>query len=196
VTTRAQMSAQTKKRLIAAATRLFAEKPYDDTSIGEIAAAAGVTKGAFYHHYDGKDAVLLALQHQILDSAIDESARVAALRLSPADELRSLIRLHLESVTEHKDVLSLTMPERRSMTPENWAVIRAKRDRIEAFVVDAVRRGQEVGDFRADGDARLLAYGLLGMCYWSERWLRRDGQWSVQKVAESFAQVALDGLRA
>jgi hypothetical protein len=86
------------------------------------------------------------------------------------------------------------VPERRSGGPAEWAVIKAKRDRIEAFVVDAIVRGSALGAFTATGDPRLLAYGLLGMCYWSNVWFRRDGRWGFDEIVDRLADLALDGL--
>jgi AcrR family transcriptional regulator len=192
--TRAEMAVRTRARLVSAAVALFAEQPYDRTSVGDIAAAAGVTKGAFYHHYAGKEELLRSIQRQLLDEMIDSSAAIVARGLPPCEELRELVRLHLTVVIEHREVLSISVPERRSVGPADWAVIKAKRDRIEAFVVDAIVRGSALGVFTAPGDPRLLAYGLLGMCYWSNVWFRRDGRWSFDEVVDRLADLALGGL--
>ena len=48
------------QRLLAAATRLFAERGYDRTSVQEIVEAAGVTKGALYHYFGSKDDLFMA----------------------------------------------------------------------------------------------------------------------------------------
>jgi AcrR family transcriptional regulator len=52
--TQQERSGQTTQTLLAAATRLFAEQGYAGTSIEDINAAAGLTRGAIYHHYAGK----------------------------------------------------------------------------------------------------------------------------------------------
>lgn len=54
-------SRQTRLRIETAALRLFVEKGVGETSIQEIAAAAGVAQGALYRHYPGKDAMVRAL---------------------------------------------------------------------------------------------------------------------------------------
>ena len=75
------------QRLLAAATRLFAEQGYDRTSVQEIVEAAGVTKGALYHYFGSKDDLLhevyarvLRLQQERLDAfaGADEPDREAA----------------------------------------------------------------------------------------------------------------------
>lgn len=194
--TRAEMTVRTRARLVSAAIELLGRKTYSDTSIEDIAAAAGVTKGAFYHHYAGKEELLLAVQQELLDQAIDSSAAIVAQRMAAQDELRALIGFHLTAAVEHREALSVSLPERRSAGSEKWAVVRAKRDRIEAYFVECVERGQNGGDFADRDDPRLLAYGLLGMCYWTNVWFRQDGRWSLDQVVETLARMALDGLRA
>src|SRR6201995_6092610 len=63
------------ERLLAEATRLFAERGYDRTSVQEIVEAAGVTKGALYHYFGSKEDLLqevyarvLRLQQERLDA--------------------------------------------------------------------------------------------------------------------------------
>lgn len=51
----------TREALLDAAQRLFAAVGYDATSVNRIIAEVGVSKGAFYHHFDSKEALLEAL---------------------------------------------------------------------------------------------------------------------------------------
>lgn len=62
----------TRDALISAARQLFGARGYADVSMDELAAAAGVTKGALYHHFAGKEAVFQAVyesvKHEITDT--------------------------------------------------------------------------------------------------------------------------------
>lgn len=57
--------AATRADLLASGRRLFGERGYAETSTEDIAADAGVTKGALYHHFSGKDDVMRAVYEQI-----------------------------------------------------------------------------------------------------------------------------------
>src|SRR4051812_14753103 len=86
--TQAERTATTRAALIGAARALFAERGYAGAGREEIVEAAGVTRGAMYHHFASKEALFLAVyeavEHELLQ-AIGTSAMQAA---DPVDMLR------------------------------------------------------------------------------------------------------------
>src|SRR4029079_16984863 len=63
--TQEQRSAATRRALVAAARRLWAERGYAEVGTPEIAAAAGVTRGAMYHQFADKAALFLAVAEAV-----------------------------------------------------------------------------------------------------------------------------------
>ncbi len=59
-------SVETRARIVEAASLLFARNGYDATGVAEICQAAGVSKGAFYHHFATKQKVFVALLEEWL----------------------------------------------------------------------------------------------------------------------------------
>ena len=72
-----QRSEETRSRLLMAAEACFAQTGYDATAVAEICQHAGVTKGAFYHHFSSKQEVFLNLLNRWL-AGLD--AQLATLR--------------------------------------------------------------------------------------------------------------------
>jgi AcrR family transcriptional regulator len=68
MTTQQQRSEETKTHLLQAAELSFAQQGYDGTSVATICRRAGVSKGAFYHHFESKQAVFLELLNRWLDN--------------------------------------------------------------------------------------------------------------------------------
>lgn len=69
-------SEETRSRILEAALKLFSSRGYNKASVDEICAAAGISKGAFYHHFESKQALFLALLDgwlQTIDKAIEAS---------------------------------------------------------------------------------------------------------------------------
>ncbi|HZZ86712.1 MAG TPA: helix-turn-helix domain-containing protein [Caulobacteraceae bacterium] len=63
--TQSDRRAATIALILAEARRLFAERGFESTSIDEIAAAAGVAKGAVYHHFESKEALFQRVLEEI-----------------------------------------------------------------------------------------------------------------------------------
>ena len=59
----------TRAHLIEVATRLFAERGYDGTSIEAVLAESGVSRGSLYHHFPGKEALFWAVMEDVGDRA-------------------------------------------------------------------------------------------------------------------------------
>lgn len=64
-TTRAQMMQQTRAKLIAAARKAFTEKGYAGTSMDDLTAAVGLTRGALYHNFGDKRGLLAAVVEEV-----------------------------------------------------------------------------------------------------------------------------------
>ena len=73
-----QKNPERPQELMAAAQHLFYTKGYENTSVNDIILAVGVSKGAFYHHFDSKTAVLEAIVAQMMDQAVAELQEIVA----------------------------------------------------------------------------------------------------------------------
>ena len=96
----ADRSAATRAALVAAATELFAEQGYAGTGREEIVRAAGVTRGALYHHYADKAdlfrAVFEAVEEQVMGRIADASMGTD----DPVEQLRLGCRAYLDEALD------------------------------------------------------------------------------------------------
>jgi AcrR family transcriptional regulator len=74
--TQEQRSSDTREALIAAARGLFTERGYEAVGTEEIVRAAGVTRGALYHHFGDKASLLDAVYNRIEAESTERVARV------------------------------------------------------------------------------------------------------------------------
>ena len=151
-------SAATITSLLRSAKALFLSKSYGDVTMEDIAGAAGMTKGAAYHHFANKESLYVAMMQSALSEkqALFESA--AASPGTCRERLRRLTQAFLELPREEGEVMGMV---RRDINifkdPVRSQLIRAYQsalpEQIEIIMRDGIRDGE-----LAPADARLLSW--------------------------------------
>ncbi len=93
---------ETRDRLVSVARRLFARRGYPGVAVDEIVQAAGVTKGALYHHFTDKQQLFQAVVEQIEEEIHD---RLAAASSRPGDargRLRAACEAYLDACVDEE----------------------------------------------------------------------------------------------
>jgi AcrR family transcriptional regulator len=98
--TQADRSATTRAALVAAATRLFSEQGYAGTGREEIVRAAGVTRGALYHHYADKADLFRAVFEAVEEQVMGRIAEAAMGTADPVEQLRLGCRAYLDEALD------------------------------------------------------------------------------------------------
>ena len=93
-------SNETRGAMLAAARRLFVEQGYADTATPDIVAAAGVTRGALYHHFDDKLALFRAVVEAELDAVAADIDRGADDGAGAIEALLAGARAYLRAMRE------------------------------------------------------------------------------------------------
>ncbi|MDT0309063.1 helix-turn-helix domain-containing protein [Streptomyces sp. DSM 44917] len=96
---RARQRAATRQALVREARRLFAERGYAAVGLPEIVGAAGVTKGALYHHFEGKAELFRAVLEEVQREIGDRVAAAAGRRAEGWDQLLAGCREFLVAAT-------------------------------------------------------------------------------------------------
>ncbi|WP_031511169.1 TetR/AcrR family transcriptional regulator [Streptomyces megasporus] len=183
------------QRLLAAATRLFADRGYDRTSVQEIVEAAGVTKGALYHYFGSKDDLLheiygrvLRLQQERLDAFAEADAPVERrLRDAAADVVVTTI--------ENLDDASIFFRSMHQLSEEKQKQVRAERRRYHERFRALIEEGQQAGVFTSSTPADLVVDYHFGSVHHLSTWYRPDGRLTPQEVADHLADLLLRALR-
>ena len=100
--TQSQRTEATRSALMAAARRLFTERGYDAVGTEEIVRAAGVTRGALYHHFGGKAELLEAVYERLEAESTERVARVVlgSELESPLEAMKAGIETFLDECAE------------------------------------------------------------------------------------------------
>jgi AcrR family transcriptional regulator len=181
-----------KSELTRQAARLFAEKGYHGTSIGDLAEAMGVQKGSLYAHIESKADLLwevardgAAAFHAALDEVPEE--------LKALEKIRRALRAHLRVVAEQLDVATVFIREWRYLEGPRREEFVAERRRYEERFRAFFREGRELGELRTDLDDATATLLALSAANWAYTWLRPGAD--TDELADRFFAMLLDGTR-
>jgi len=159
--TQAERSEATREALIGAARPLFAERGYAGVGTEEIVRAAGVTRGALYHHFDGKRELFEAVYERV---EIELAERIASGALAggaaePLAAMRAGAEMFLQACTEPEAQRIALLDGPSVLGWDRWREIAAKHGLglIEATLQAAIEAGAI-----AEQPVRPLAHVLMG----------------------------------
>jgi len=161
--TNEEWSTETRAALMAAARAAF-EHGYDEASIESIAAAASLTKGAVYHHYQDKRALFRAVFESVEEEIVQSIERAALKQATPYDGLLRGCEAFLDAVLEERAARIVLVDGPRVLGWKVWREIDARTGGL------SLRRGlkaaMEAGQIvRTDVDAMAtLISGGLNEC--------------------------------
>jgi AcrR family transcriptional regulator len=135
----------TRSALLAAARELFGDRGYGATSLEEIVARAGVTKGALYHHFADKEALFKMVFEQVERDVSDE----AVAEFNQPDSWAALVvgcRLWVEAHLDPR-VRQIVLTDARGVL--GWDTARAIETRFSTVAVrGALRKAMHAGVIR------------------------------------------------
>ena len=181
-----------RSELTREAARLFAERGYHGTSIGDLAKALGVQKGSLYAHIESKQDLLYEAMregaeafHDALDDIPDELRVTVRIRLA--------LRAHLRVVAEQLDIATVFVREWRYLEGERATEFLAERRRYEERFRALFREGRELGELRTDLDDQAATLLVLSAANWAYTWLPPGAD--TDELADRFFAILLDGIR-
>lgn len=175
----------TKGKIIAAAWKLFYDQGYDETTIDEIIAESGTSKGSFYHYFEGKDALLGSLsylfdeKYEELEQQLDRHRTCFEKLIFLNQELFSMIEnsISLELLARLLSTQLVTKGEKHLLDRNRFYYKLLRKIFLE---------GQECGEFRTDMSVnelvKLYAVAERALLY---DWCICNGEYSLKSYGHS-----------
>lgn len=150
-----------RDQILGIAVRLFAERGYHGVSMDDIGSAAGVTGPALYHHFAGKESMLVAALTPVSEELLaGGQERVVANDGDPRGALESLIDFHVDFALANPAVIALHLHELDRLPDEPRRQIRKlQRLYVEEWVTVLVAVRPEL----SGAQARVLAHAAFGL---------------------------------
>lgn len=184
-------AAARRAQLLDVALGVFGERGFHETSMNDIAEAAGVTKPVLYQHFGSKRELFLEVLREVGDRLREAVSKATAAASSPHQQVEQGFRAYFDWVARTRGGFDVLFAGE------------TRRDR--EFVSEALRVETEMADVIAelivvDGldpqHRRLLAYGIVGLAETTSRhWLAHDLDVDAAELAQHCADLAWAGLR-
>jgi AcrR family transcriptional regulator len=161
LTLRERRAQETREMIFDAAAKLFASRGYGQTSVDAVIAEAGLSKGAFYHHFESKEGLLAALLDDRQRRCAEQMAAAVAPASSLHEAIEGLVRASLDSSGDDRDrvrlyfefcLLAMRDTAARNVVSKSLAECRE----TVAGMLKIAQPGAVRGDLDADAAATLL----------------------------------------
>lgn len=182
------------ERVLAAATTLFAEQGYEATSVQQIVDAAGVTKGAMYHHFSSKDDLLAASYRQLLDMQYEHLVDFAGRDVPVRERLRLISEDLVLTTLGNLENATVFQKSLHLLGAPSRATIREQRRTFRRVFEDVVSEGITSGELREDLSVDLVSFHFFGAIGYLPVWYTHDGPRSPEEVAKGYADLLLASL--
>lgn len=187
--TRAEME-ETRATLLATARKVFSERGYADTSMDDLTAQVGLTRGALYHHFGDKKGLLTAVVEQI-DAETDERLQAAFDRAeNPWDGFRHRCVAYLEMALE-PEIQRIVLRDSRAVLggalPESHRYcIESMQQRVSSLIQQGVM---------VDANPQALASMIYGSLAEAAFWIA-NGEDGSERLTQAKAalELLLNGL--
>ncbi|MCG8357006.1 MAG: TetR/AcrR family transcriptional regulator [Kiloniellales bacterium] len=169
-------AAETRERLLETATRLIWQSNYNGVGVNEICKQAGVTKGAFYHHFETKADLYVAASRHYWESMKLDLDAIYSPSYTPLEQLENLIQLIIskqesECCVTDREVIGCPFFTSGGQAGAGEAKIRMAaremEDHVQKYSVALIRNLKGEGVLAGDPDveqvARLLHHFIQGL---------------------------------
>jgi AcrR family transcriptional regulator len=184
-----------REELLAIAAGLFAERGFKNTTVRDIADAAGILSGSLYHHFDSKESMV----DELLDSfqralwvtydAIEASDR------TPRAKLEAVVRASFDAIDRHHSEVAIFQTDAAYLaTFDRFAYLGERNTRFRDLWTGLLTQGVESGELRSDLDVELVYRFLRDTVWVAVRWYRPGGDLTPAQVADQYLHILLDGI--
>ncbi len=181
---------------MAAARSVIAEKGHENTLLSDIAERAGIVEGSLYRFFTNKQELLVRVAEDWLREETASDGDAASIR-GTWNQLRYLVGRSLQMVRRNPPLSRFLYTEIRSNPNYRNTAFYELNHRFTAEVRRVFESAMASGEFRSDVSTRLLRDMVFG-CIEHSTWafLRGEGDFSVDEVADSITNVIYRGMAA
>jgi AcrR family transcriptional regulator len=186
-----------RDELLAVAADLFATKGYRNTTVRDIADAAGILSGSLYHHFDSKEQMVDEILRSFQDDLFGQYDEIVASDASPVAKLEQAIRVSFDAIDRHHSEVAIFQNDSAHLSMlEGFEYVAERHAQSRDLWIRLLREGVSSGDLRGDLDVEVVYRFVRDGLWFSVNWYRPGGELSAADIADQFAAVLLQGVIA
>lgn len=186
---------ETERAFIEVATRLFAERGYNGTSIADISKELGLTTASLYYHVSSKQQLLLRVLAASISQFLERLEAIAGDGVDPKLKLRAAIENHLCFVLSNTNAVAVFLRERRFLDSPYKEQYQSRVERYDQLFTNIIQEGMDQAVIPS-GDATLTRLAILGMINWTVEWYRPEGRLGRDDITEMFSDLIIERMLA
>lgn len=187
----------TKKHsaILAAATKVFAEKGFFNSKVADVASAAGIADGTVYLYFKSKDEILRSIFDRAMDAFVTEGRQELSALDDPVAKLRRIGELHLARLGSDRNMAIVFQVELRGSTKFMREFSAAGFADYLELIRLSFAEGQDAGIFRADLKPVIAAKIFFGaLDEMVTNWILSKKSYRLEPMADEVLKVFLNGV--
>ena len=185
-----------REELLGIAAELFAERGFKNTTVRDIADAAGILSGSLYHHFDSKEAMVDELLDSFQTALWEQYDAIEAADRTPKQKLEAVVRVSFDAIDHnHSEVAIFQTDAAYLATFDRFAYLKERNVRFRDLWTSLLREGVAAGELRADLDVELVYRFLRDTVWVAVRWYRPGGDLTPSQVADQYLHILLEGIQ-
>lgn len=152
---------KTKRAIFEKAMELFADKGYNDTSIEEITAVAGIAKGTFYYHFSSKEEVFNFLIDEGMKLLMNNIEIKTNKAQNSIGKLKAVVLIQIKIVIKYENFIRLILSEMWGKDKRSLKCKQCLLDYVD-IIEKVVQDGIDKGEIKSK-DAETIAYNIFGL---------------------------------
>jgi len=184
-----------RDELLSIAATLFAERGFKNTTVRDIADAAGILSGSLYHHFDSKESMVDELLDTFQTELWKKYDAIEASDLTPKAKLEAIVRASFEAIGEHRNEVAIFQSDALYLaTFERFDYLIERNRKFRTLWTGLLEAGVASGELRADLDVALVYRFLRDTVWVAVRWYRPGGTLTPADVADQYLAILLEGI--
>jgi AcrR family transcriptional regulator len=135
-----------RREIFDASVHLFIEKGFYQTSMREVAEAAGIGKSSLYDYFQSKDDILISYFEYAIEGIAQKANEIIRQDHSVTEKLKNIMRMHLEYLVRNRQLFLRFTLEAQNLSPQSQEQLQMLRhsyqDMIRSLIVEGIQSGE------------------------------------------------------